>query len=340
MVTTEDTLPLLPEKAGRPRRRWWSVVLWLMAVPFVAWAAVRVFGLESGFPAVQLIAFTPYVAAASVVPLLVAVLTRRVWPALVTALAAVALAACVLPRWIADSSPEPAGGPAIRVLSVNMLFGGTDAHAAAVVGLVKQHRVDLVALQEYTAEAKTMLRAAGLEDVLPHAVTYPRPGVTGSAVYSRFPVTDLGFRQFESTFGQARARVAVPGAKEVLVESVHPCAPATAGLSDCWERDIRQQPAATPDGPVNLLIGDFNATLDHARFREILATGYRDAADVVGAGFACSWPYDERWFMPGVVLDHVVADQRVGVRTVTMHRLPASDHKAVYAELVLPKGDT
>ncbi|MER7004024.1 endonuclease/exonuclease/phosphatase family protein [Dactylosporangium sp. NPDC000555] len=336
MVTTEDTLPLLPEKPVKPRRRWWTVVVWLTVMPFAIWAATRTLGLDSGFPAVQLIAFTPYVAAASLLPLLVAVLTKRLWPALAAALATIALAACVLPRWVADSSPEPDGGPAIRVLSVNMLFGGADP--ATIVGLIKKYGVDLVALQEYTPEARDALRSAGLEEMLPNAVSYPRPGVTGSAVYSRFPVADLGYRRFESGFGQARAGVLVPGAADVRVESVHTCAPSDAARSGCWERDIAQEPAATPDGPVSLLIGDFNATLDHEGFRSMLAKGYRDAADVVGAGFEASWPFDERWFVPGVTLDHVVADKRVGVRTVTVHRMPNSDHKAVFAELVLPKG--
>ncbi|GAA2347954.1 endonuclease/exonuclease/phosphatase family protein [Dactylosporangium salmoneum] len=312
------------------------MVVWLMVVPFVVWAATRVLGLDSGFPAVQLIAFTPYVAAASLLPLSVALATRRVWPALLAALATVALAACVLPRWVADSTPEPDGGPVVRVMSVNMLFGGADA--ATIVGLVKQFQVDLVALQEYTPEAKAGLRAAGLEDVLPNAVSYPKPGVTGSAVYSRYAVTDIGYRLFPSGFGQAQAAVRVPGALDVRVESVHPCAPATMGRAGCWERDIVQEPAATPDGAVSLLIGDFNATLDHEKFRAVLDTGYRDAADVVGAGFEASWPYQGKWFVPGVTLDHVLADKRVGVRKVSVHRLPASDHKAVVAELVLPRG--
>jgi endonuclease/exonuclease/phosphatase family metal-dependent hydrolase len=335
MVTTQDTLPLLPEKPVRRRRRWWSAVVWLMVAPFVVWAAARVFGLDSGFPAVQLIAFTPYVAAASVVPLVVALLTKRIWPAVITAVATVALAACVLPRWISDHGSEPDGGTVIRVMSVNMLFGGADPKA--IVDLVKQYDVDLVALQEYTAEAKAALDAGGLDDVLPNAVSYPRPGVTGSAVYSRYPVTDLGYRRFPSDFGQAQAGVKVPGAVDVRVESVHTCAPSDSQRAACWKRDIAQEPAATPDGPVNLLIGDFNATLDHEGFRAVLANGYRDAADVAGAGFEASWPYDERWFIPGVTLDHVVADKRVGVRKVSVHRIPNSDHKAVVAELVLPK---
>ena len=70
--------------------------------------------------------------------------------------------------------------------------------------------------------------------------------------------------------------------------------------------------------------------------RRILDTGYRDAADVVGAGLTPSWPNDERWYVPGVTLDHVLADRRVGVKAVSVHTIEGSDHRAVYAELVLP----
>ena len=35
------------------------------------------------------------------------------------------------------------------------------------------------------------------------------------------------------------------------------------------------------DGPA-VVAGDFNATFDHPQFRDVLATGYRDAAEQVG----------------------------------------------------------
>src|SRR4030095_15620400 len=96
MVRTDDTLPLPPLYRPRPgRRRWLTVLVWLMAVPFVVWAAARTFGLEAGFRTGQRIAFTPYVAVASLLPLLVALLTRRIWPAVVVTVATVAPAACV-----------------------------------------------------------------------------------------------------------------------------------------------------------------------------------------------------------------------------------------------------
>ncbi|MEV4511482.1 endonuclease/exonuclease/phosphatase family protein [Dactylosporangium sp. NPDC049525] len=337
MVSTEETLPLAAPAATPGRRRWLTVLLWLLVAAFAVWAAARVFGLESGFPTVQLIAFTPYAAVLSLAPLVLAVLTKRVWPAVAAAVVTVAFAACVLPRWISDSDAGVPDGPTLRVMSVNMLIGGADP--GQIVSLVRSGAVDLLAVQEYTDEGRTALHQAGLDDALPNVVAYPRPGVTGSAVYSRFPLTDKGYRRFASDFGQAQATVRVPGALEVYVESVHPCAPSDGDRDTCWVTDLAAQPAATPDGPVNLLIGDFNATLDHAALRHVLAKGYHDAADVAGAGLTTSWPYDERWYIPGVTIDHVLTDERVGVRKVAIHRVVGTDHKAVFAELVLPKAD-
>ena len=45
-----------------------------------------------------------------------------------------------------------------------------------------------------------------------------------------------------------------------------------------WRGDLRALPPATPDGPLRILAGDFNATLDHAELRRLLDTGYEDAA--------------------------------------------------------------
>ncbi|MGI5178421.1 endonuclease/exonuclease/phosphatase family protein [Dactylosporangium sp. CA-152071] len=335
MVGTEEFAPAA--EISRRRRPWLTVLLWLLIAPFAAWATARVFGLESGFPTVQLIAFTPYVAVVSLVPLAIALLTKRIWPAVAAAVVTVAFAACVLPRWISDGDAGTTEGPTLRVMSVNMLIGRADPDR--IVGLVRAGSVDLLAVQEYTDEARTALRRAGLEQLLPNAVSYPRPGVSGSAVYSRFPLTDKGYRRFTSDFGQAQAGVRVPGALELHVESVHPCAPSDGSRDSCWVSDLAAQPAATPTGPVNLLIGDFNATLDHEAFRDVLEKGYHDAADVVGAGLDTSWPYDDRWFIPGVTLDHVLTDERVGVRKVVIHKIAGTDHKAVFAELVLPKAD-
>jgi endonuclease/exonuclease/phosphatase (EEP) superfamily protein YafD len=333
MTTTTALEPPVTARAPIWRRRLVTAGVWVIVAGFAIWALVRLFGLERGFPLVQLMAFTPYVAAAAIgVPVLAAVLRR--WPAAaVSAAIAVALVACVLPRWFSDGGKLPTG-PALRVLTANMLVGGADP--ATLVRLVREQKVDLLALQEFTPEAERALAAAGLAELLPGAASHPLEGVGGSALYSRFPLRDQGMRMNPFGFGQATATVTVPGAAAIAVESVHPCPPLIQTVENCWERALRAEPPATVDGQVRILLGDYNATLDHAELRRLLATGYRDAADVAGAGFTPTWPYDK--VFPRVTIDHVLADRRVGVRAVSVHHLPGGDHRAVFAELVLPPG--
>jgi endonuclease/exonuclease/phosphatase family metal-dependent hydrolase len=143
----------------------------------------------------------------------------------------------------------------------------------------------------------------------------------------------------------------VPGAEPLLIESAHPCAPYRMGEQlHLWWSDLAEQPAADagladPEGmtglagdavPLRILAGDFNSTLDHVALRRLIDTGYRDAAEVVGAGLIGTWgPYDGLPFPP-VTLDHVLVDRQIGVRAVSVHRIPGSDHRAVFADLTIP----
>ena len=104
-----------------------------------------------------------------------------------------------------------------------------------------------------------------------------------------------------------------------------------------WRADLRALPRATPRGAVRILAGDFNATLDHAEFRRVLDRGYEDAADELGDGLRATWPANGRLTLP-VTIDHVLADERCGVRDLEVIDLPGSDHRAVLVELELPRG--
>src|SRR5918997_1288431 len=110
-----------------------SVVAWLIALPFVLWALARWLGLERGYPAVALMAFTPYVAAAAAVAaLVVAGLQRRL-------AALVALVVAVAPR---ASGDDGAAERPLRVLTANLHGGGTPPEALAA--MVREHRVDVL----------------------------------------------------------------------------------------------------------------------------------------------------------------------------------------------------
>ncbi|WP_433285911.1 endonuclease/exonuclease/phosphatase family protein [Micromonospora sp. CA-244673] len=312
-----------------------TIACWLAVVPVAAWAALRLAGLERG-PLVQAVAFTPYVAAAALAPVVLALALRRRAPAVVAALATLALVAAVAPRAVRDDRPEVAG-PVLRLLTANLLKGRADP--ARLVELVRAHRVDVLTVQEFTPEAAAELDRLGLATLLPYRALNPEVGTTGSGLYARHPLSGTGWRRNEGfSFTQAYATVAVPGAPPLRVESAHPAAPYAVDVVPDWWTDLRAQPPATPRGGLSILAGDFNATLDHAPLRDLIDTGYVDAADAAGAGLSGTWgPYDgDR--IPPVTIDHVLVDRRIAVRAVSVHAVPGSDHRAVLAELRLPAG--
>ncbi|WP_424534890.1 endonuclease/exonuclease/phosphatase family protein [Sphaerisporangium viridialbum] len=319
-----------------PRRRWWWVtaLVWLLVAPFAVWTVLRLAGWDVGLYWIQLIAFTPLVAAASPVAPLAALLLRR-WPAAVAgALVTAVLAACVLPRALPEANP-PDGGRELRVMSTNMAVGA--ASAGEIVGLARRLNPDVLMVQELTPAAVEVLKKAGLEKLLPNRSGSPAGGPWGSGIYARFPLRAPSVIAY-GNFRQAEAVVRVPGGPEVYVASVHPCAPRFDYKVWCWAKGIQALPAAEPRGVVRVLAGDFNATLDHGVLRRLLGTGYRDAADVTGQGLSPTWPAKGWKPIPGVTLDHVLADPRVGVRAYSTHLVPLTDHRTIFARLVLPRG--
>jgi endonuclease/exonuclease/phosphatase family metal-dependent hydrolase len=320
-------------RPGRRRRALASVFLWLLVLPGTVWAVVRLGGWERG-AAVQLFAFTPYAAAWSLLPALLALALRRWLTAAVAALAVALFAGTVLPRAIADHDRGPTTGVALHVLTANMEFGSADP--AMIVGLVRDNDVAVLALQEFTPRAVGRLKAAGLDALLPYSSLGAERGASGSGLYSRYPITGAGVRRNAGGFQQAYGTIKPPGAAAVAVESVHPLAPSDPSMLGGWRKDLANEPHTGPDGTPQILLGDFNSTLDHQPLRELISNGYRDAADTDGKGLVGTWgPYGGHP-LPPVTIDHVLVDKRIGVRHVSVHRLSDTDHRAVLADLWLP----
>ncbi|NUR27560.1 MAG: endonuclease/exonuclease/phosphatase family protein [Catenulispora sp.] len=342
-METIDQATVGPVKAdatfpGRIRR--WAYRTALAVAPL--WAFTRVAGLETNVlaytPATQLLAFTPYAAVLSLIPLAVTAV-RREWPAAAVALVAtLTLVTCTLPR--AFGGPVAAarpGGPTLRVLTANLSLGEADANA--VVALVRAHHPDVLLLQEYTPEAETAFDRAGIAALLPYRITHPSDLAAGSALFSRLPLEDPGYRKNWGGFYQVHATVAPPGGAPVLLESVHTCSPFSLGQLHCWRTDMAREPHAddSPPGTLRILAGDFNATLDHSPLRTLIGHGYRDAAEAVGAGLVGTWgPYGRHPFVPPVALDHVLAATPIGIGSVSVYGVPRTDHRAVLATLTLP----
>lgn len=288
------------------------ILAWLLVAPVVLWALMRLGGLDRGYPLVPAVAFTPHATATALGVVLALVALRQWRPLAVAALATVALVATVLPRALGGGDAE---GPRLRVLTANATYGRVSAETLRE--LVRRHDVDLLSVQELTPGL-----AARLRGVLPHAVTAPAAGASGTGLYSRLPLEEIA-PPTGSPLRQVAGRT--PGFE---VAAVHPPPPVSGRRVAQWQATFAGLPRG--DRP-RLLLGDFNATLDHRELRRLLDSGYVDAADATGDGLAATFPANRR--RPGITIDHVLATKEFTPVRTDVLRLAGSDHHAVLAVL-------
>jgi endonuclease/exonuclease/phosphatase (EEP) superfamily protein YafD len=313
-----------------PSRR----VEWTVAGVLSGWAAARLAGADrlrfAEAWAVPLLSFTPQVTGGAWAG---ALLLRSAGPAATAAVAGAALTAAVGSRAVPSRQP-PAAGPVLRVLTANLLFGR--AVAEAVVELACQTHADVLFVQELTDDAAARLARAGLGDLLPHQVTQPRRRGTRGSIYARYPLRG-GPPASPPSAARCTARLGLPSGQFVELACIHavpPRPPWSPGATARWRGQLSALPA--PGDSPRILAGDFNATLDHAQFRRLLRRGYVDAASQVGNGLSPTWGPQPGRRPALLAIDHVLTDQHCAVLTTSAHRLPRSDHRALYAELRLP----
>lgn len=323
------TGPRLQDRAGRPGNLAATAVAWIAAAPFLAWAVIRLFGLDSGYPLEAMMPFTPYVAAASVAAAALALALRRRVPAALAAAAAICLGAVVLPRQFGDDTVSAAGHPTLKVLAANVHVGTADP--AAFMRLVDELHPDVVTIEEFTPRFERELASAGIGSRLRYHVLDAEPQAQGTAIYSRYPLRRLPTPNF--FFKMARAEATLPTGR-VRIVAVHPIPPRHSAWVGEWEEVLATLPSGDHGVPW-LLAGDFNATLDQAPFRELVDRGYHDAGEAAGKGLDATFPADGSLFPPPITIDHILADERWGVVSYEVEPLPNSDHHAIFAELAL-----
>jgi endonuclease/exonuclease/phosphatase (EEP) superfamily protein YafD len=317
-----------------PQRKKWRVpgaLAWMAVTPFAAWAIARLGGLERGSFATQIMTGTPYAAAGSLVPLLLAVLSRK---RTVTAAALVTTAAmgfAVIPRALPSRQPA-ATGPTLRIMSSNLLFGRADADT--VVALVRRLRPDVLSTQELTPDAVERLDAAGLKSIMPYRILKDEWSASGSGLYARYPLTELDDLFHAVGHNMPAASMALPDGQIVQIVDVHPFTPLGPQVTQ-WTEGLRDLPSAQQNGPFRVLVGDFNSSLDHAELRKVVARGYADAGDSTGKGLIPTWPANKR-VPPIITIDHLLADQRLAILDYSVHKIPQTDHRSIFAELRLP----
>lgn len=299
---------------------------WFVALVLAAFLLARVVAYDSVWPLLVANNFSLHLYAPIWIVLAVALLGKnRRWPlTLVSLPVALWHLALVVPPWL-PKSPPAACGPALSVISANLLGGNGTPEALAEEIFAAD--ADLVLLQELSSEWEAALDGRGLFEGWPEGWRVVREDNFGNAILSRLPLDTTGEMDLVG-FPQTRATVTWEG-REIQILNVHTLPPRTPsyavvhrealGVLVAWvhERAAR--------GESFILAGDFNAAPFGRFFTEIDDLTH-DAWELAGQGFGFTWP-NGKVPLPAARLDHVIVSRDLTVTSIAVGTGAGSDHR-------------
>lgn len=300
---------------------------WVVVGGSAAWVAM--FALPTyDLPLVVAFQAVPFAPAIAVAPaLLFASVTQR-WALALASSAVLGCSVIAVLSGVAFSQPIETSRvtSTVKVTSSNILVNNGDLRTAATE--VMSTGADVVVVQEVEAVSLTVIDNAARENSYPFRAADPHPGFHGGAIYSRYP---LGEWRVVDVAGSPMlvAEVLTPTGR-VTVVNVHTVAPLTSRLAAQWRRQFDALEALSSESqtPV-LLIGDFNATVDHEPFVKLLERGYRDAFEEVGNGWGNTFPSNYGPVPPFMRIDHAIASSSIQFHSIDDWRVEGSDHRAI-----------
>lgn len=261
-------------------------------------------------------------------------------------------------------------GRTVTVMTLNCRYGRADA--AAIVNAVRDHHVDVLALQELTQTLTAALDDAGIRGLLPHRqLGEDRPTDNGgfNGLWTRFEPVDSASSSVDIPAADVPMIAASPANDSTVIAfaSAHTKSP----MRGCraWSQGIlglgrlAQHPrsATVPDGMhdpgrhaphaghadgtgsdaghaavaprATVVLGDLNCGIDHPSFRRLLAAGFRDASMAATRRPGMTFPSWLAW--PRIELDHVLMNGAVDAEHTETFTIPGSDHLATVATLQL-----
>jgi endonuclease/exonuclease/phosphatase (EEP) superfamily protein YafD len=299
------------------------IVGWLAVAAMLLVLVTQLIGWSGAVVVVVLQTATPFLLATSVPIAGIAAVSGRWLLAATAGLSAVALAMML---WRMRVAPLQAGVSAdtqpLRLFHGNLLY--YNPRTAEMARVVADLDADLLAFTEYTPTHAGGLYVTSLMERFPHRIEHPEQRAGGSALWSRYPLTEIPAP--EALYLSTAAVVHAP--EPVTVYVVHPPNP-LHDLTD-WLGDLSRLAALgrTADSPT-IVVGDFNATYWHPPFRRLLASGWRDAHQLAGQTYSCSWPTDKWWLPPFMRLDHALVNESLVVAEVVDVDVPGSDHRGL-----------
>jgi endonuclease/exonuclease/phosphatase (EEP) superfamily protein YafD len=305
---------------------------WLVTLPLLLVATLRLFLRDASPELIALNAMTPwvYLPVWAIIPLAFRAQRR---PLLVCASMLAVLHLLWLDPTVLLASPQPPWaerGQRLRVMSVNLLAMNRDTEGIAQEIIAQ--RPDILVTQELAPHWAARFDADDVRNLLPHRRLVVRDDAFGIGVYARAPVRAESFELHGLPALRIESSV---GGRQLCLFGVHTLPPTSAKSMRTWSDMIGVIAARIrrERGPV-VLAGDVNATPHTGQYQELLRTGLRGAHEDRGRGWATTWP-NGRLPVPPIRLDHVLVSKDIAVLSVREGEGRGSDHRPVIVEVAV-----
>jgi endonuclease/exonuclease/phosphatase (EEP) superfamily protein YafD len=242
----------------------------------------------------------------------------------------------ILPYYSREISPVSySAGTHLRLMQANVL--GSNGKYSALIGAITAAHPDIVVLQEVTDEWWHQIEA--LNTGYQYSKAVPRPGGSGMAILSHFPIVDVQVLSLDtSTHLALLARLNVEGTIVSLL-SLHPPTPVrTDKFLNRNQQFSRAASIMKATGGVRIIIGDLNTTMWSPYYADLLReSGLRDARK--GFGLNTTWPLPLPGFLQ-LPIDHCLVSEDVAVEGVRTGKRTGSDHRPLIVDLEFRKFTT
>ena len=337
----------------RPQRPLASAVLWLVMLGVCALMALRTLptDLANGRIVPEVVSFVPLALIPTIICLAIALLSRRRLLLVVCVLALAINAWWHAGYFAGRARVSPAAEYTVstsaatddsyaRVMTVNTLNGS--ASAKQIVEVCRAEHVEVLCLQELTNGMVADLTAAGIDEALPyHVVSEGASAISNggrNGIWTAAPQDNVSRNLLPIETSSMPAADIVIGSITVRIVSVHPNSP-VRGAEGLWDKGLSVIGSLSDYGHAYLIMGDFNSTWDHARFRTLLGTRFADASQASGEGFHMTYPSNK--IVPSLIeIDHIVyaRDSGITVSSLKAVEIAGTDHKALIGTLEARQG--
>ena len=217
----------------------------------------------------------------------------------------------------------------LRVMSSNLLAGNInyDAH----VRFIKSVNPDVIVFQEYTFDWQTALVPA-LEDYA-YRIEVPALHAFGNALFSKYPLKDIDTPALVNSSRKSVDGTIVFDGATLRVFGTHPPPPMSQRFYEDRNTHLQKLAAiASAYTEPMVVMGDLNITPWSSHFQSFinnanLFDGRR------GQGILPTWPVEIPLLQ--IPIDHILLNRGVRVVSLQVSSDLESDHKAIWADIVL-----